>query len=169
MRVASIRASIRRSYDVTRGIKHNVLDQWDTTSDVLRSESLRARGIVLSIQVSEMERAVRGLGATPATAPFPDVLAFKDYLLEQIGRINAGWTNDLRRTEAGRESAIIARAEAAYAARKRVRRWRVPDLGLDPRIARDAVEKPRGRRATRHPGHEGRGRRANCDRGPLTS
>jgi hypothetical protein len=125
--ITSIRAAIRRAREVTRGIKHHVLVRADLTpSDALRASSLRARGIVLAVELSELERGARGLVGSPQDNRFPDVWAFKDHLLTEIGRINAHWNAESKResTPTANERAILDRAAAAYAA-----------LGQDPDIA----------------------------------
>jgi hypothetical protein len=116
--ITSIRAAIRRACESIRGIQNQVLVRTDVPpSDALRASSLRARAIVLSVQLSEMERAARGLAGSPMAGRFPDVWAFKDYLLGEIGRINAQWITESKRAgNAGTpfDGAILERAEAAY-------------------------------------------------------
>jgi hypothetical protein len=117
--IRSIRASIRRAHDVIRGIECHVLVRTDSTpSNALRASSLRARGIVLAVELSELERAAHGLAGPPSSSRFPDVWAFKDHLLGEIGRINAQWIAESKReatAETPIERAILDRAEAAYA------------------------------------------------------
>jgi hypothetical protein len=126
--IKSIRASIRRAYEVTRAVRHQVLARSDINPpNALRASSLRARGIVLAVELSELERSARGFAASPPAGGFPDVCAFKDHLLGEIGRINAQWIIDAKQTglEGGAaERAILERAEAAYAS-----------LGQDPNVA----------------------------------
>jgi hypothetical protein len=126
--ITSIRAAIRRAYEVTRAVRHQVLNRGAIApSNALRASSLRARGIVLAVELSELERGARGLEGSPPASRFADVLGFKDYLLGEIGRINAQWIADTRRVanDGGvAERAILDRAEAAYAS-----------LGQDPNVA----------------------------------
>jgi hypothetical protein len=126
--IASIRACLRRASAVTRGIQDHVLELGgDGEADALRASSLRSRGIVIAIQLSELERAARGLYEDPPSRRFPDAFAFKDFVLGEVGRINASWIAEAKQDEASdlaRERDLLARAEAAYAA-----------LGRDPDVA----------------------------------
>jgi hypothetical protein len=126
--LTSIRAAIRRACDVTRGITNNVLASSEgAASNALRASSLRARGIVLAVELAALEDGARGLVGSPPHSRFSDVWELKDYLLGEISRINAQWLTESRHfhTHDGpgvRE--LLDRTEAAYAA-----------LGRDPNVA----------------------------------
>jgi hypothetical protein len=126
--IASIRACLRRASAVMRGIRDHVLELGgDSEADALRASSLRSRGIVLAIQLSELEQAARGLYEAAPSRRFPDVFAFKDYLLGEVGRINASWIAETKHgdpRDLASERETLARAEAAYIA-----------LGREPEVA----------------------------------
>jgi hypothetical protein len=122
--IASIRASIRRARGVTWGLRGHTLALGENDdSDTIRASSLRARAIVMAIHLSEMERLGRGLAEHPI-GRFPDVDAFKDHLLGEVGRINATWMSEAKQAishGASDERDTLARTEAAYAALGRQR------------------------------------------------
>ena len=126
--IASIRAAIRRACDVTRGITNNVLASSEgAAADALRASSLRARGIVLAVELSALEHGARGLIGSPPNSRFADVWELKAHLLGEVGRINAQWLIDSRQFpvhDGAKVRELLDRTEAAYAA-----------LGRDPNVA----------------------------------
>jgi hypothetical protein len=126
--IASIRAAIRRACDVTRGITNNLLASSEgAASDALRASSLRARGIVLAVELSALEHGARGLAGSPPNSRFADVSEFKEYLVGEISRINAHWLTESRHFYVQHGASVrelLDHTEAAYAA-----------LGREPNVA----------------------------------
>ena len=71
--------------------------------------------MVLAIELSELERAARVVGGPIPHSRFHGVDEFRDFVLGEVGRINASWISEARQAAAD-EAAILSRAEAAYTA-----------------------------------------------------
>lgn len=120
--VASIRVSLRAVLLLTRGLRDQALAaRLNTGSTELRAASLRARGVVVALQVSVLERAIEtstcGVEATAVTkAAFA---RFSERLLGYVGRINASWileANRLPRAARADFDSVLDRAEEGYSA-----------------------------------------------------
>jgi hypothetical protein len=122
--VANMRAALRRAFGTVRAICEYVIECSEVETSGMRASALRARGVVLAIELSELKRME--CGATGSGWPshrFADVEMFREYLLGEVGRINSRWIASQKQAIAN-ELEIVEGGETAYVA-----------LGCDPDVA----------------------------------
>ncbi len=119
-----MRAALRRAFGTVRAICEYVIESCEVETSGMRASALRARGVVLAIELSELKRMECGSAESGwPSHRFADAEMFREYLLGEVGRINARWIASHKQAIAN-ELEIVEGGESAYVA-----------LGCDPAVA----------------------------------
>jgi hypothetical protein len=86
-------ATLRRAFAITRETRAEVLDPERLAHSArVRESSLRARTVVLAMQLSELEHFANTAANLEPTAFAEDVTCFRAHVLRHVGVVNARWS-----------------------------------------------------------------------------
>ncbi|MFT3700179.1 MAG: hypothetical protein QM831_43940 [Kofleriaceae bacterium] len=112
-----MRAAVRRALAATQEVRRYALVDPDGDDTDTRASALRARGMIVALRSADLRRLNRNEGRYQPIGRFSTLDACIEFLLGEIGKINATWIAEVREAveqHVWEPDETIVRAESAY-------------------------------------------------------